>query len=79
MLEKFWCHRADWHKLQNMIKKGCKYPLTDIPDKTTRISDIKHQISRGNHPSAIDKQNVVLQNYKKEVDHTFMIPKNTTL
>ena len=74
MLEIFYCHHANWHKLRNMIKKGCKYPLTDLPNKSTRISDIKHQIKRGNHPSTIDKQEVVLKNYEKEVQYAFMIP-----
>lgn len=76
ILEKIFGHRQDWTELEEIIKEGCSYPIIDEPDETTRLSDLKALIERGNHKSASseDAINRMIPMYEKEDSRTYQIP-----
>ena len=61
--------------MKDIISNGVSYPLENLPDKT-RKEDLEFMIKRGNHKSALSKENEakLSENYAKEVKHGWMMP-----
>ena len=61
--------------MKEIISSGVSYFLEDLPEQT-RKEDIEFMIKRGNHKSALSKENEEksLENYEMEVKHGWMLP-----
>ena len=64
-----------WSKIESIISNGVTYHIPEL-DKKERTEDLEAMISRGNHKSTKEKENVptLLSNYEKEVHYGWMLP-----
>lgn len=65
----------NWNKVKDIITNGVKYPMNPIDDDQ-RKEDIDRLLERGNHKSALTKENAAALNkaFDKEVKFNWAIP-----
>jgi hypothetical protein len=72
-LEQLLLHHPNWPKCQELLTKGSKWPLHDLPNPD-RIAKNNEFIKRGNHKSAL-KYNVVYHEIiQQEIQRGWMVP-----
>lgn len=80
-IQMIWKYRENWIKLHDIITQGVTYPLQDCPSEQVRMSDLKACVSRGNHKSALKRENAkaLTKAIEKEVKACFLIPIKLTI
>jgi len=75
-LQILFSRHEDWKEFKSIITDGCDYKLENTVDETTRKSDLKAMIKRGNHKSASKNENfkVLEKAFTKEVKLGWSIP-----
>ena len=75
ILAPLFAQHQHWPAMREIISKGVQYNLEDISEEE-RKTDLEYMLKRGNHKSASDPENepTLIQNYKKEVLHGWMLP-----
>ena len=74
-LKPLFSNHVHWNKMEKIITEGITYNIPEIPEED-RISDLEAMITRGNHKSAKESENIstLLDNYEKEVRYGWMLP-----
>lgn len=57
-----------------VIEEGMKYLCTSEPSDSERVSELQAQLSRGNHSSALENEEEILDLISKDVRHGFAVP-----
>jgi hypothetical protein len=62
-----------WPRLREILENGATFPLAEIPD-AERLIDLNFHFKRGNHKSATDHHQVLLDLIKEDVERGFALP-----
>jgi len=65
-LEMIFGNHHRWKQLRKILTEGVDFPLVDLDEKLRR-ADIAASFARGNHKSAIMKENILSEAISKEV------------
>ena len=75
-VRKIWQYRENWQMIEEILTKGCIYPLKKPQEESTRLKDLQASIKRGNHKSCkkphLEKS--LKENIEKEIRRGYLIP-----
>ena len=75
-VKEIWQYRENWQMIEEILTKGCTYPLQEPQEDSTRLRDLEASITRGNHKSC-EKPHLAKslnENIEKEIRRGYLIP-----
>ena len=75
-IKSIWKYRENWNMIEEILTKGCVYPLKKPQNEEIRLRDLKANIRRGNHKSC-EKPHLAKsldENIDKELRRGYLIP-----